>query len=133
MDDRVRALLEAPNFVHVATLMADGSPHSVPVWGGVVGDRLAFFTQPASLKARNLARDPRVAASVVDRDNPYRNAQLRGRVAETVEGDEAMRIIDGLARKYTGRDFPMRSGVVFLVEVERERVTELPFEDTPQA
>ena len=38
---------------------------------------------------------------------------------------------DRLAVKYTGEPFPMRSGVVYLVEPERERSTVLPFRHTP--
>jgi hypothetical protein len=55
--------------------------------------------------------------------------QLRGRIGERVEGDAALEIIDRLARKYTGEPFPMRSGVVFLVDVERAWAMKLPFED----
>src|SRR3712207_7695816 len=127
MDDRVRALFDAPNFAHIATRMPDGAPHSVPVWVGVVRDRLAFFTQPASRKARSLENDNRVALSVVDRDNPSRSARARGLVTETLWGDDAMAIIDELARKYTGEPFPMRSGVVYLVEVTDAGFSELPF------
>jgi PPOX class probable F420-dependent enzyme len=123
----VRELLEARNFAHLATTLPDGSPHSVPVWIGVEGGHVVFFTQPGSRKARNLERDPRVAVSAVDLENPYRSAQLRGRVVGTVEGEEALEIIDRLAVKYTGEPFPMRSGVVFLVEPERARETVLPF------
>ena len=125
--DEVRALLEARNFAHLATALPDGSPHSVPVWIGVEGDHVVFFTQPASRKARNLECEPRVAISLVDLENPYLSAQLRGRVVGTVEGEEALEIIDRLAVKYTGEPFPMRSGIVFLVEPERARETVLPF------
>ena len=127
LPDEVRALLEARNFAHLATALPDGSPHSVPVWIGVEGDHVVFFTQPGSRKARNLEREPRVAISLVDRENPYRSAQLRGRVVGTVEGAEALEIIDRLSVKYTREPFPMRSGIVFLVEPERGRETVLPF------
>jgi PPOX class probable F420-dependent enzyme len=127
--DDVRPLLEARNFAHLATLLPDGSPHSVAIWIGTEGDRVAFFTQPTSRKARNLARDPRVALSVVDRANPYRAARLRGRVVETRTGEAALPLIDALALRYTGQPFPMRSGTVFLVEVSRAAVMELPFSD----
>jgi PPOX class probable F420-dependent enzyme len=130
LPDDVRELLQGRNFGHVATVLPDGSPHTVAVWVGIEGDHVVFFTQPASRKARNLARDPRVAISVVDLENPYRGAHLRGRVADTVEGNGALEIIDRLALKYTGEPFPMRSGVVFLVEPERARYTELPFTHT---
>src|SRR5829696_4353063 len=90
-------------------------PHSVPVWTDVDGDHLIFFTQPQSRKARNLARDPRVALSITDREQPYRMAQVRGRVAGTIEGEDALEVIDRLAVKYTGQPFPMRSGVVYRI------------------
>ena len=102
LPDEVRELFGGPNFGHLATTRPDGSPHTVAVWVGVEGDHVVFFTQPGSRKARNLARDPRVAISIVDGRNPYRGADIRGRVAGTVEGDAALEIIDRLAVKYTG-------------------------------
>jgi PPOX class probable F420-dependent enzyme len=130
-DDGLRELLTARNFVHLATTLPDGSPHSVPIWATVEGDRIAFFTQSTSRKARNLARDPRVALSVVDEHNPYRNAQVRGRVVDTVEGEAALEIIDRISQQYTGEPFPMRSGTVFLVEPERVNLVDLPFRHEP--
>ena len=77
-----KALIDRPNFAHLATLMADGSPHSVPVWVGREGDRLLVCTSEGSLKGRNTRRDPRVALSIVDFHDPYEEVQLRGRVVE---------------------------------------------------
>jgi PPOX class probable F420-dependent enzyme len=125
-------LFAGPNYAHVATVLPSGAPHSVPVWIGVEDDRLAFFTQAGSRKARNLERDGRVAVSITDRANPYRMAQVRGRVVETLEGDAALEVIDRLARRYTGNPFPMRSGIVFLIEPERVQSMELPFRHEPE-
>jgi PPOX class probable F420-dependent enzyme len=127
----VRTLFDAANYGHVATLMPDGSPHSVAVWVGIEDERVVFFTQPASQKARNLARDPRVAISITDHDNPYRTGRVRGRLVATREGDAALEVIDRLSHKYTGQPFPMRSGVVYEIEPERVSFMELPFEHTP--
>jgi PPOX class probable F420-dependent enzyme len=131
LDPQVSELLEGANFVSLATLTADGSPHATTVWATLEGGHPCFFTQPSSFKARNIERDPRVAMTVVDRENPYRSGQLRGRVTETVEGEAALAIIDRMARTYTAADFPMRSGVVYVIEVESSRFTELPFADSP--
>jgi len=133
LSDDVRALFEGANYAHLATLMPSGAPHSVPLWIGVEGERLAFFTQPASRKARNLARDGRVAISITNHEHPYRMAQVRGRVVETLEGEEALEVIDRLAHRYTGSPFPMRSGTVYLVEPERVQSMELPFQHAPGA
>ena len=131
IDDDVRSLFSGANFGHVATLMPSGAPHSVAVWVGLEGDRIAFFTQPASQKARNLARDPRVAISITDHENPYRTARIRGRVVDTLEGEKALTVIDRLSNRYTGQPFPMRSGTVYLVEPDRVGFMELPFADKP--
>jgi PPOX class probable F420-dependent enzyme len=131
LSDDVRRLFEGLNFAHVVTVLPDGAPHSVPVWVTMEEERIAFFTQPTSRKARNLERDPRVAVSIVDSANPYRMAQVRGRVTERVEGDAALEIIDRISDKYTGAAFPMRSGIVFLIEPERELSMMLPFVHRP--
>jgi len=124
----VRPLLEGRNFAHVATLLPDGSPHSVPVWVGVEDDRVVFFTQEGSRKARNVERDPRVAISVVDHERPYLSAHLRGRVVGKREGEAALEVMDRLARRYTGKDFPVRRGVLYEIEIDRAGTIELPFE-----
>jgi PPOX class probable F420-dependent enzyme len=129
----IRALFEGANYAHVATLLPDGSPHSVAVWVGVEGDRVSFFTQSESRKARNLARDPRVAFSITNHDNPYETARVRGRVAETLTGDAALEVMDRISIRYTGEPFPMRgpNGVLFLVEVHTASRMVLPFSHEP--
>jgi PPOX class probable F420-dependent enzyme len=119
LPEAVRALLDGPNYAHIATVLPDGAPHSVPVWIGLEGGRVAFLTGPGSRKARNLGRDPRVAISITAHDSPFTMATIRGRVAERVDGDEAWAIIDRISRKYTGQPYPIRSGrVVFLIDPE---------------
>jgi PPOX class probable F420-dependent enzyme len=129
----VRELFEGANFAHLATLMPDGSPHSVTVWVGVEDERIVFFTQTTSQKARNVARDPRVAISITDHERPYRTGRVRGRVVATREGDAALEVVDRISVKYTGRPFPMRTVVIYEVEPERVSFMELPFEHSPTA
>lgn len=118
----VRALFEAPNYTHLATVLPGGGPHTVPVWAGIEDGKIAFLTSPNSQKARNLAADPRVAISVTDRGNPYVMAQVRGRVTTRIDGEPAWDIIDRLSRTYTGQPYPLRTGrVVFLVEADYAR------------
>ena len=130
----LRALLEEPNFVHLASLLPDGSPQSAPVWVGVEGDRILVATGEGSLKAKNTKRDPRVSLSVVAMDNPYREAQIRGRVVER-RPDRDFKVMDAISQKYTSAPFPMRANpdqrVVLVIEVERVRFVRLPFAHTP--
>jgi PPOX class probable F420-dependent enzyme len=131
----VRALFEGANFAHLATLTKDGAPSSVAIWAGLEGDDVVFFTQEGSLKARNMERDPRVAISITDHDDPYHTAQLRGRVKEVRGAEDAHALADALAVRYTGEPFPYQppTSRLYVVEVERVRSTQLPFEHRPSA
>jgi len=134
LSDDVKALVRGANFAHLATLMPDGSPQAAPVWVDLEGDRILVGTGEGSLKAKNTKRDARVALSLVAYDNPYVEAQLRGRVAERWT-DADFRIMDRISRKYTGKEFPMRDNpgqrVVLVIEIERARFARLPFTHTP--
>ena len=132
--EEIRALFRGANFAHLATVMADGSPQVAPVWADLEGDRILVSTGEGSLKARNTKRDARVGVSVVGQDNPYVEAQIRGRVVER-RPDPGFEVMDRIARKYTGKDFPWRNDpgqrVVLVIEAERARYTVLPFTHTP--
>jgi PPOX class probable F420-dependent enzyme len=133
LSPEAKKLIDRPNFAHLATLMPDGTPQSTPVWLGREGDHLVICTSDGSLKARNTRRDPRVALSLVDLDNPYEEVQIRGRVIER-RPDPELKVMDPISHKYIGKPFPMRSyegRVVLIVEVEKERYTKLPLQHTP--
>jgi PPOX class probable F420-dependent enzyme len=133
LSGEIKALLDAPNFVHLATLMPDGSPQSVPVWAGREADRILICTGESSLKAKNTQRDPRVALSVVALHAPYKEAQLRGRVVER-RPDGDLKYMDPISIKYTRKPFPFRNPegrVALVIECEKARYTKLPFEHTP--
>ncbi len=122
LSEGVKKLLLAPNFAHLATLMADGSPQVSPVWVDIDGDRILVNTAEGRSKPRNVRRDPRVAVSIHKQDNPYSSAFIRGRVVEiTHEGADEM--IDRLAKKYLGQDrYPYRQPgeqrVILVIEPE---------------
>jgi PPOX class probable F420-dependent enzyme len=119
----VRELAAAPNFAHVATSMADGTPQSSAVWIGVEGEHLVFFKEPTSVAFRNLQRDPAVAISIIAVDDPYRGCSLRGRVIEVRQGPEAFTWLDARAHEYTGSPYPPTErpaeGALLVVAVER--------------
>ena len=66
-------------------------------------DHIIFNTAEGRLKTRNMHRDPRVAITVFNADNPFEQVTIRGRVVEmTHDGADAH--IDSLAKKYLGQD-----------------------------
>lgn len=118
LSDDARRLLDGANFAHLSTLQPDGAPKVEPVWVGREGDRVLVTTDAGSLKARNLAEDPRVALSIIDQANPYEQLLVRGRVVET-RGDDDLAFLDALSQRYTSAPFPRRKWrqrVVFVIE-----------------
>ena len=97
-------ILEKKGYAHVATIGPDSWPQSTPVWYGWDGTYLKFSTTKARQKYRNLARNPKAAASITDPDAPYRYLEIRG-VAE-IEDDPDKTFIDEMSRKYIGKDYP---------------------------
>jgi PPOX class probable F420-dependent enzyme len=123
LDPEVRRVLDGNSVAHLASILPDGGPHSVPVWVGTRGDHVVVLTGPGSRKARNLRRDPRVALSLAPADNPFQPVILRGRVIEWLEGDPAWAIIDQLADKYIGQPYARgEERVVAVIEFERQTV-----------
>jgi len=107
--DAYADILSKPAFAHLSTLMKDGSPQSSPVWIDTDGPLLLVNSAEGRVKDRNVRRDPRVALSVCDPQNPYRSLMIRGRVTKiTNEGADAH--IDRMAKKYMDVDeYPFRA------------------------
>ncbi len=124
IEGRSRELLEQPNFCHVGSLREDGSPHVVPVWVDTDGTYALLNTAEGRVWANNAERDPRLALTVANRENPYEYVTIRGRVEEiTREGADEH--IDKLAKKYLGLDeYPLRQPGEqrVIVRVAAERV-----------
>lgn len=117
LNPELRDVLDGTSIAHLASVLPDGAPHSVPVWIGTHGDHVAILTGPGSRKARNLRRDPRVAISLTPPDNPFQPVILRGRVVEWLDGDAAWEIIDRISTKYIGGPYSRdEERVVALIE-----------------
>lgn len=105
LDDRIRALANGPNFAAFTTLLGDGMPMTHVMWVAADDDHVLINTEVHRQKYRNVGRDPRVAVTIIDREDPYRFGEVRGTVVETVTGDEARAHIDELSQKYRGRPY----------------------------
>ena len=75
------------------------------MWVDADDDHVLINTERHRAKYRAVERDPRVTVTIWQRDDPYRFAEVRGRVVGTVTGPEARRHIDALSRKYRNRDY----------------------------
>ena len=86
------------------------------------------------LTAAGKSRDIEATASPSrspTREDPYRQADLRGQVVERIDGDAALVLADRIARKYTGEPFPLRgeATVIYALEVVEARHHQLAFTD----
>lgn len=120
--EEFRDLFSKKAFANLATLMPDGSPQVTPVWCDYDGTHVLLNSAKGRIKDRNMRRNPTVALSILDPENPYRHLAIRGRVVDVTE-EGADSHIDKLAKKYLGEDrYPYRSPgevrVIYRVAVE---------------
>jgi PPOX class probable F420-dependent enzyme len=112
-------------FANLATLMPDGSPQVTPVWCDYDGNLVIVNSARGRQKDRNIRRNPRVALSIMDSDNPYRYVEVRGSVVEITEAGAAAHI-DKMAKKYLGVDkypYTQPGEVRVLYKIQPERIS----------
>lgn len=121
ISEEIIQLLKDKNFAFLATLMKDGSPQVTPTWVDYNNGYILINTAEGRTKQKNVSRDPRVALSIADSNNPYHMVSIRGRVAEQVyEGADEH--IDKLAKRYLGLDkypLPKEKRVVLKIKPEK--------------
>jgi PPOX class probable F420-dependent enzyme len=122
LSDGAKRIIDKKNFAHIATIMKDGSPQVSPVWVYSHGDHIMISTGVDRQKTRNIQRDPRVAVSIADVDQPFPPVQVRGRVVEIITGDAAVEGFVEVTKKYTGNEPaqrpPAAERVVYRIEAD---------------
>jgi hypothetical protein len=113
-------LFQKKAFGSFTTLMPDGGPQTTPVWVDLDNGIILVNSALGRQKDKNLRRDPRVAITLIDPDNPYRYLEVRGRVTEITE-EGADKLIDKLAKKYLDKDkypwpVPGEKRVIYKIE-----------------
>lgn len=89
------------NWVAIATLGKDGTPRNTIVWVDADGEHVLVNGAKSRAWIKNLRRNPNVALTIYDHDNPPRRVTVIGTAVElTTDGAEAH--IDKLAQKYNG-------------------------------
>lgn len=92
-------LLTRALYSHFASLRKDGSVQVNPTWHLYEDGVLLFTTSTARGKYHNVRRNPRVAISVNDPDQPYRYLEVRGEITE-IRPDTSGAFFDRLAQRY---------------------------------
>ncbi len=102
--DAVR-LAKGKNLASVVTLMPDGQPQAQLTWIDTDGEHILVNTEPQRQRAKNIKRDDRMTVLIHSADDPWDWAEIRGRVIDTIGGQQARDHIDELSRKYVGTDY----------------------------
>jgi hypothetical protein len=98
---QVAARLSAARSYWLGSTTAAGAPHAAPVWGAVTAGTLYLYSERSTLKARNIAADPRV---VVHLESAEDVLIVHG-VAEDLGPPAAVpAVVAALAAKYTRPD-----------------------------
>ena len=92
-----------------------------------VSDENGLKSEVHRQKFQNIEQDPRVTLTIRNEQDPYHYAEVRGRVVETVTGQEARDHIDELSQKYHGEDYDPESikseRVMLWIVPERQTIT----------
>ena len=99
--EQVREFLQTQRTLILSTLKKDGSPISHALWFFYLDDAIYFDTQTASLKARNIFRDPRVCCLVEAGESYFelRGVMVQGRCVPVEDPEEAERAMAAAEEK----------------------------------
>jgi PPOX class probable F420-dependent enzyme len=126
VEPQIRDLAREANFAAFTVLLRSGQPMTHVMWVDADDDHVLINTEVHRAKYEAVRRDPRVTVTIWKRDDPYRFAEVRGRVVETVTGPEAREHIDALSRKYRNRDYDAANigseRVILRIAPDRQRL-----------
>lgn len=97
-------LLEGTKTGKLATVRDDGRSHVVPIWFVLDGDDLVFTTHKSTVKAKNMARDPRVSISVDDQVPPYSFVTVEGTATLSQDSEELLHWATRIGGRYMGEN-----------------------------
>ena len=105
LSEKVRQLATGGNFASFTTLTADGQPCAQVMWVDCDDEHIIINTEVHRAKFKNIQRDPRVVVLIINNDNAYEYAEVRGTVVEVVHGEVARTHADTLAWRYFNRPY----------------------------
>ena len=130
VDPAFKELAQGANFAAFTVILPSGRPMTHLMWVDADDDHVLVNTEVHRSKFQAVQRNPTVAVTVWPRDDPYRYAEVRGRVVEIIRGPEARAHIDALSQKYRGRDFTPANitseRVILRIAPERQRIYGAP-------
>jgi PPOX class probable F420-dependent enzyme len=124
--------MEKPRTAAIGTVRPNGRPHVATIWFDIEGDTLVFTTWHATVKKRNLDRNPNVSICVDDEQPPFAYVQIEGTAHMTENDPEHLYWSTRIAGRYMGPDLAEVYGKRNAVEGEllvRVRIEKMVGED----
>ena len=123
LSENLLSLLRGRATCYIATTMPDGSPQLTQTWVDTDGSHVLINTVAGFQKVRNVDRDPRVAVTGADPENPSRYIAVRGRVVGATT-DGGAEHIEALSERYLGGPYAWYGGrdqvrVILSIEVDK--------------
>ena len=128
MDPKVEELFQKKNLIFIATINLDGSPQLTPVWGNYDDNHILINTAEGRIKHKNVQKDPRVAVSVVDHDNPLNMTTIRGKVVQIIS-DYDYSHANELTKQYMGiNEYPYKreNEKRIIIKIKPEKIFVMP-------
>ena len=94
----VATRLAASRNYWLGTTTPSGAPHAAPDWGVVAGQTLYLYSERSTVKARNIAADPRVVVHLESGDDVV---VVRGTAEDLGSPAGVPEVVAALAAKYT--------------------------------
>lgn len=123
LEPAIRELATGKNFAVLAVHLPNGEIANHVMWVDAADDQILINTEVHRAKYQAVQQRPEVTVTIWDATNPYRYAEVRGKVTGQVRGDQARAHIDALSQRYTGADYaaPIESErVVLRIEPTRQ-------------
>ena len=128
MDPKAKELFQKENLVFIATINPDGSPQLTPVWGNYSDEHILINTAEGRIKHKNVQKDPRVAVSVVDYNNPLNMTTIRGKVIQIIP-DYDYSHANELTKQYMGiNEYPYKreNEKRIILKIKPEKIFVMP-------
>jgi len=113
LDKKTIAMASGANYAAFTTLFKDGSPQTHIMWVDTDGEYLLINTEIHRAKYLNTTNDKRVNVMIWKHDDTFKFVEVRGKVVDEIQGEEAFENIQSLSNKYWNKPYP------FPVQTER--------------
>lgn len=101
--DEIREfLLTGTRTGKLATVRANGRPHVAPVWYDLDGETLIFMTWHASVKGKNIQRDPHISICVDDENSPFAFVIIEGQATIDTNAEQRAYWARRIGGRYMG-------------------------------